>query len=113
MGPRGLSTFLRYQNLTGIQKRDLVFFRGRTIVVDTSIYMYRYNTNNELIENFYAMLCIFKKYNIIPLFIFDGKPPPEKFEALNKRRDERKEAENIYNLLAITSLNIVNNKLYL
>ena len=45
MGPRGLSTFLRYQNLTSIQKRDLVFFRGRTIVVDTSIYMYRFKSD--------------------------------------------------------------------
>ena len=102
MGPRGLNKFLKNQTIDGMQEINLQELSGKKIVVDTSIYMYRYNTNNELIENFYAMLCIFKKYNIIPLFIFDGKPPPEKYDALIKRRDERKEAENIYNLLAIT-----------
>ena len=31
-----------------------------------------------LIEKFYLMCSIFKNYNIIPLFVFDGKPPDEK-----------------------------------
>ena len=30
---------------------------------------------------------------IIPIFIFDGKPPPEKRELLQRRRMEKKEAE--------------------
>ena len=39
---------------------------------------------------------IFKHYNIIPVFVFDGKPPTEKKELLQIRRDEKKIAENKY-----------------
>ena len=45
------------------------------------------------------MICIFKNVNIIPLFIFDGKPPPEKFNSLNIRRKERDDAARLYELL--------------
>lgn len=101
MGPRGLSTFLRYQNLTSIQKRDLVFFRGRTIVVDTSIYMYRFKSEGEhlLYEKFTKMICIFEKYNINAVFIFDGNSPKEKQETLMKRKKRRKDSQKLYDSL--------------
>ncbi len=67
--------------------------RNKTIVIDTSIYMYKYHAQNSLIENFYLMLSIFHKYNITPIFIFDGKPPAEKYELLKRRKEEKQEAE--------------------
>ena len=30
---------------------------------------------DSLIEKFYLMSSIFKYYNIVPIFVFDGKPP--------------------------------------
>jgi len=42
------------------------------------------------------MISIFKKYNIIPLFIFDGKPPPEKTNEITRRIREKKEAKRKY-----------------
>jgi 5'-3' exonuclease len=54
---------------------------------------------NALLENFYLMISIFREYNIIPLFIFDGKPPKEKFELLKKRKIDKKNAEMKYNEL--------------
>ena len=45
------------------------------------------------------MLSIFNHYKIIPIFIFDGKPPPEKKALLIKRRDDRYEAQIEYNKL--------------
>lgn len=39
------------------------------------------------------MLSLFKHYNIIPIFIFDGKPPPEKKTELDKRRFEKLKAK--------------------
>jgi flap endonuclease-1 len=45
------------------------------------------------------MLSIFRYYNIIPIFIFDGKPPPEKMALLQKRKDDREEAQEEYNKL--------------
>ncbi len=40
-----------------------------------------------------------KYYGIIPIFIFDGKPPPEKRATIEKRKTKKAEAENEYNLL--------------
>ena len=99
MGPRKLNQFFRFHNPLGIIEKQLKEFNGKTIVIDASIYLYRFNTNDELIENLYIMICIFKKHNIIPLFIFDGKPPPEKFNSLNIRRKERDNAARLYELL--------------
>ena len=68
--------------------------------------MYRYASDDNLIENIYLMLSIFRYYNIIPIFIFDGKPPVEKKELLIKRKEDKKEAEEEYNKLQkILSIN--------
>ena len=50
-------------------------------------------------ENMYLMLSIFKYYNITPIFIFDGKPPNEKKSLLQKRREDKLEAEQEYTIL--------------
>jgi flap endonuclease-1 len=48
------------------------------------------------------MLATFRHYNIIPIFVFDGKPPPEKRELLQKRKEDKEEAEEEYNKLKTT-----------
>lgn len=106
MGPRKLNQFFRSKQPDGIREIGLSEFSGKTIVVDTSIYLYRFNTNNELIENLYIMISILRENNITPIFIFDGKPPPEKYESLNIRRKERDDAEKMYEML-IKNNNIV------
>jgi len=63
--------------------------------------MYRFAADNTLLENFYLMISIFRKYNIIPLFVFDGKPPKEKRELLKKRRLDKQIAEDKYNNLKL------------
>jgi flap endonuclease-1 len=45
------------------------------------------------------MLSIFKHYNVIPIFVFDGKPPTEKKELIIKRKNDKKYAESEYNKL--------------
>jgi flap endonuclease-1 len=71
-------------------------FRGKTIVIDTSIYLYKFISDNALIENMYLMVSIFKHYEIKPIFIFDGKPPEEKKEILKKRLISKINAEKKY-----------------
>jgi hypothetical protein len=53
-------------------------------------------SDNALLENMYLLISIFKTYQITPLFIFDGKPPPEKMELLCMRKNEKKDAEQKY-----------------
>ena len=78
---------------TSISKQELSVLRNRTVVVDTSIYLYKFLIQDTLIENFYYMISLFREYEITPLFVFDGKPPPEKRALLMKRRQLRKTAE--------------------
>ena len=106
MGIRFLNRFLRdHCNKKSIRKIHLKHFANKTIVVDTSIYMYKFIGDNALMENMYLLISILKSYRITPIFIFDGKPPPEKKELLNKRRMEKKEAEQKYLNLKATMSN--------
>ena len=82
---------------------------GKTIVVDISIYLYKYQMSDALIENMYLMLSLFKCHNIIPIFIFDGKPPVEKRDVLNQRYQDKVTAETkckeLYNQLENVNTN--------
>jgi hypothetical protein len=49
----------------------------------------------------YLFISILKSYFITPLFIFDGKPPPEKRDLLRQRRLEKKDAELKYSHLKL------------
>ena len=45
------------------------------------------------------MISLFRLHNIIPVFIFDGKPPAEKKELLYERKEKKREAKDRYNEL--------------
>ena len=99
MGIKHLNKFLRTECCDSIKVISIAELSGKKIAVDISIYMYKYESNEALIENMYIMLTVFRQYNIIPIFIFDGKPPTEKKALLQKRREDKKEAEKEYNIL--------------
>ena len=92
-----------------IYKTSLKQFSNKTIVIDTSIYLYKFAEKNAVAENIYLMISVFRQYNIIPVFVFDGKPPAEKKALLIKRKIEKDTAEAKYNELktAVESGNIV------
>lgn len=97
MGIRNLNRFLKENcSKKSIRKVQLSQLSHKTIVIDTSIYMYRYISENALMENMYMLISLLLSNNIIPLFVFDGKPPPEKRELLKIRRAEKKKAEHKY-----------------
>ena len=96
MGIKHLNRFLKENASTSMKFVNIAELSGKKIAVDISIYMYRYASDDNLIENMYLMLSVFRHYNIIPIFIFDGKPPAEKKELLIKRREDKKEAEEEY-----------------
>jgi len=96
MGIKYLNSFLRNECKENIKMASIAELSGKKIAVDISIYIYKYVGENALIENMYLLLSIFRYYNVIPIFIFDGKPPPEKKELLIKRKNDKKEAETEY-----------------
>lgn len=100
MGIHNLNKFLLDRcKKTSIKKTSLSELGGKTIAIDTSIYLYKFMSDNTFIEHFYLMISLFREYNIVPIFVFDGKPPKEKRELLIKRRQHRKESEEQYNKL--------------
>ena len=99
MGIKHLNKFLRTECGDSIKTISIAELSGKKIAVDISIYMYKYESTESLIENMYIMLTLFRQYNIIPIFIFDGKPPTEKKALIQKRREDKKEAEKEYNIL--------------
>uniref|UniRef100_A0A6C0IUK7 XPG N-terminal domain-containing protein n=1 Tax=viral metagenome TaxID=1070528 RepID=A0A6C0IUK7_9ZZZZ len=92
MGIRHLNKFLRKNCSNSIQYTNVAELSGKKIAVDISIYLYKYEADGLLLENMYLMLSIFRYYNVIPIFIFDGKPPQEKKALLIKRKEDRVQA---------------------
>ena len=99
MGIKQLNRFIKNNVKDSMKLISIKELSGKKIAIDISIYMYKYASDGNLIENIYLMLAIFRYYDIIPIFIFDGKPPVEKKEVLIKRNQEKKEAEEEFNKL--------------
>ena len=93
MGVKLLSKLLKTQCYDESKQIHLSSLFGKKICIDVSIYLYRYKSQNTLIESFYLMCSLFKHYNIKPIFIFDGKPPESKKHELQKRKKNREECE--------------------
>ena len=94
MGIKLLNTFLKSNRCDGICEKHLSEFYGKKICIDVSIYMYRYKSEEQLIEKIYLLCILLKYYHIKGLFIFDGKPPKEKNETIQERKRIKREAEN-------------------
>jgi 5'-3' exonuclease len=104
MGIKNLNHFLtNYCNNDAVGKAHLGDFTGKTIVVDASIYLYRFVGENKLIEHLYLMVSIFLHYDIVPIFVFDGVPPPEKKQVLLERRESKRAAQEKYECLKHSS----------
>jgi len=99
MGIRHLNKHLREKCADSIRVLNMADLEGKRIAVDVSIYLYKYEGDDMLLENMYLMLSIFRHHNITPIFIFDGKPPPEKKELLMKRKEDKQEAQKEYEKL--------------
>lgn len=99
MGIKHLNKFFKTECGESIKAITIAELSGKKIAVDISIYMYKYESNEGLIENMYLLLSTFRQHNIIPIFVFDGKPPTEKKALLQKRKEDKKGAEKEYNIL--------------
>ena len=70
MGIPLLNRFLKHKcSKKGIYKVPFNELRDKVIVVDANNFVYRFLSENALLENFYFMISIFRYYNIKPLFV--------------------------------------------
>lgn len=97
MGIKHLNQFVRRECPGAIKTMSFAELTGKVLAVDASIYMYRFAADEALLENMYSMIRMFQLSGIVPIFIFDGKPPDEKRNLLNKRQRLKRIAEMHYN----------------
>jgi hypothetical protein len=100
MGIKKLNNYVKTHCAQSICEVHLSELAGKRIAIDVSIYLYKYETDGCLIENMFNMISIMKYYKIEPIFVFDGKPPPEKKDILLERKTKRQMAQMEYNRLA-------------
>ena len=102
MGIKCLNQFVKRECPGAIKTVTFADLSGKIVVVDASIYMYRFMADQALLENMYIMITLFQMRGIIPIFIFDGKPPDEKRHILNRRTRLKRIAETHYNQVKTT-----------
>lgn len=102
MGIKNLNTLIEALSENGVSKQHLSNFSGKTFAIDTNVYLYKflYGKSNH-IDGIFFMVNKFKKFNITPIFIFDGKPPDEKLDTIKNRRVIKNRLEERLSLLRI------------
>lgn len=111
MGIRLLNKYIKTNCKKGVNVIKMENLRGKYIVIDTSIYLYRFLQEEVLLENFYLLLSLLKYYNITGIFVFDGKPPEEKYKLIQKRNSVKAGAREKYKELEI-KINEINDNVY-
>lgn len=99
MGIKGLNSYINNNCKNALSCIHFNDITGKKIVIDASIYIYRFLGDNALVEKMFQLINLFKYYNIIPIFIFDGKPPELKQDIINIRKERKNKAYEKYNEL--------------
>lgn len=101
MGIHNLNQILQKYAPNCYQTIHLSELSEKKIAVDISLYFYKYKSSSgeRWIENFLGMIQCLRKWNIHPVFIYDGKAPQEKFIEQARRRQSRDKQEEKIQLL--------------
>ena len=90
MGIKGLNTLLKNKTQNAIVETTLSEFKNCNIAIDLSIYAYRFLYNNgNIYYKFLQQVSILLQNKITPIYVFDGKPPEQKKEVLDNRKNIR------------------------
>ena len=91
MGINGLNTFLKEKVPECIEEVHYSKFNGKKVAIDTSIYFYKFlYKNDRYIEGFFQQIYRLMSNGMLPVYIFDGIPPPEKKEIIEQRKEKKK-----------------------
>lgn len=99
MGIKLLSKLLKQECEDVTKQLHLSQLYGKKLCIDASIYMYRFKSNDSLLESLYLMCSLFRTYNIDIIFVFDGKPGDEKQGEIQQRREDRRNKWILYDEL--------------
>ena len=94
MGINGFLQFVKKKKPSLIHTEHISLFTNQRVFIDISGYIYRYicvygQQQNKWLNAMLSFFLIFKKYNVIPVPVFDGKPPVEKGHEIKDRKEKR------------------------
>ena len=94
MGIRGLTGWIRWAAPEAIRPPDWSSLRGKKIGIDILGFLYKTKSRGQCPLLYLANMVVrFKQLGIIPIMVFDGKPPSEKKTALRQRTEVRVKSE--------------------
>ena len=99
MGVKYLNSYCK----RGIYPILLSTLTNKVVVVDTSIYLYKYKAVDKLIPNMSRLIELFQVNSITPIFIFDGKPKSNKKKALQQRQEQKNVAWKKYSSMTTSA----------
>jgi flap endonuclease-1 len=92
MGIKDLNAFLLKQTTKSIINGSLRSLSDKKVAIDTSIFLYKFKYKSDnIIPKFFEQINRLRLNKITPIYIFDGKPPIEKQDILQKRKEKKRE----------------------
>jgi len=92
MGIKDLKSLIQKHSPNGMSEKSLSAYSGKSIAIDTSIYLYRFVAFGNYLTGFAKQILMLRNNNIRPVYVFDGKPPEEK-NGVIKGRKARKDKD--------------------
>lgn len=91
MGIKNLNKLLMDVCPDVFREEDMDIFSFQKIAVDASLYICKYTIifGDKVIDAYIDLIVKLREKKIHPIFIFDGKSPPEKIAEKQKREDDR------------------------
>ena len=90
----------------------------KKIAIDTTLFLYKYKASlsDNWLTGFVNLICLFRKYNVHCIFIFDGPSPEEKHsEQMHRKEEKQKLQDNLTvfeaDLVAFYSTGVLSDKL--
>ena len=91
MGIKNLNMFLKRYAPSCIKTKSISDLSFNTIAIDTTLLLYKFKYAIPVAGFHYKGMCskieFFRKHSITPIFVFDGIPPNEKDDVLQKRKE--------------------------
>jgi len=96
MGIRYLNSYLMKKCNHGIYTILFDRLSHKTVVIDTSIYLYQFKSVDSLVSSMTQLIDLFQEFSVHPIFVFDGKPKTNKKHTLQKRQQQKQLAWDQY-----------------
>ena len=89
MGIKNLNSFLEKHARMAITEQNLSRYKNKKIAIDTSIFLYKFMYSGKFLESFINQVYHLRRFDIIPIYVFDGAPPKEKQDVLDSRKEHK------------------------